>query len=378
MVDQFGEIGGAQRCLLDLLSGWPADEARAIVAAPDHGPLLASVRGQGFETRALRGGEYEQGRKSAWNLLRFPLDVAGQRRTLSRILEEHSVDTVYVNGPRVLPAAALAAGGRRRLIFHAHNHLGHRYETTILRWALRRCPSEVIACCEYVAAALRGTVTTHVRVVPNGVPEIPFRMRSRVPGEAWRLGIVGRISPEKGHLELIEALRTITREGRRIRLSIHGTVMFSNTAYAEDVRGCAADLDVRFCGWTDDVGSALHQFDVLVVPSIAEPGLPRIVLEAFSAGTPVVAAPTGGIAEAVTDAQTGFLAPDATPSALALTLRRVMDLPADELRRVTRNARAAWQAQWNVDRWRREVLSAIYSGSATTSAPRLQASARVS
>ena len=47
-----------------------------------------------------------------------------------------------------------------------------------------------------------------------------------------------------------------------------------------------------------DVGHVLNDLDLLVVPSHQE-GMARIVLEAFSAGVPVVAFPAGGIPEAV-------------------------------------------------------------------------------
>jgi glycosyltransferase involved in cell wall biosynthesis len=116
---------------------------------------------------------------------------------------------------------------------------------------------------------------------------------------------------------------------------------------------------VRFTGWIDDVATILDGFELLAVPSAAEPGLPRVVLEAFSAGVPVVALPSGGIPEAVRDNVTGFLATDATPAGLAAKLRAVMLGPPRELAQVARNARAEWESYWNVNRWRREVIAAI-------------------
>jgi glycosyltransferase involved in cell wall biosynthesis len=170
---------------------------------------------------------------------------------------------------------------------------------------------------------------------------------------------VGRISPEKGHLVLLDAVRTLAAEGHRIAVTVAGASLFSRGGYEEEVHQKSAGLDVRFTGWIDDVGSALAHFDLLAVPSTAEPGLPRVVLEAFSAGVPVVALPSGGIPEAVRDNVTGFLAAGLTPAAVAATLRRVILSPPQDVVRVLQNARAEWESYWNVDRWRREVISAI-------------------
>jgi glycosyltransferase involved in cell wall biosynthesis len=196
-------------------------------------------------------------------------------------------------------------------------------------------------------------------VIRNGVPDNRFRERRLPPEGPWRIGIVGRISPEKGHLVLLQAVGLLAAEGHRITVTVAGASLFSCDGYEAEVRRRAAGLNVRFTGWIDDVATILDGFELLAVPSTAEPGLPRVVLEAFSAGVPVVALPSGGIPEAVRDNVTGFLATDATPAGLAAKLRAVMLGPSRELAQVARNARAEWESYWNVNRWRREVIAAI-------------------
>jgi len=379
MVDQFGETGGAQKCLLDLISGWPDGDV-VVVAAPADGTLLRSVQAAGFATAAITCGSYTAGKKSAFDALRFCSDLFRQRVTLRRIIRRYGIDVVYVNGPRVLPGAALAARGRCPVIFHAHNHLQRRSDIVMVRSALRRCSSTVIACCEHVATPLAarhrtcggsrvfigiGANATGVScprmpmVIRNGVPDAGFRARQYPPEGPWRIGIVGRISPEKAHLVLLEAVRLMAAEGYQITVTVAGASLFSSNDYETEVRRRSARLDVRFTGWIEDVGALLGGLDLLAVPSIAEPGLPRVVLEAFSAGVPVVALPSGGIPEAVRDNVTGFLAADATPAGLAARLRTVMLNSPWELARVIQSARAEWERYWNVDRWRREVIPVI-------------------
>jgi hypothetical protein len=355
MVDQFGETGGAQKCLLDLISGWP-ERGVVVVAAPADGTLLRSVRDYGLATAAIACGPYTPGKKGVSDALRFCSDVLRQRVALRRVIRREGIDVVYVNGPRVLAGAALSAQGHCPVVFHAHNYLERRSDLAMVRWALQRCTSTVIACCEHVAAPLAAAMPLVIR---NGVPDAGFRARQYPPEVPRRVGIVGRISPEKGHLVLLDAVRLLAAEGHRITVTVAGASLFSSDEYEAEVRRRAAGLDVRFTGWIEDVGELLGGFDLLAVPSTAEPGLPRVVLEAFSAGVPVVALASGGIPEAVRDNVTGFLAADATPAGLAAKLRAVMLGPPQELTRVIQNARAEWESYWNVDRWRREVMSAI-------------------
>lgn len=360
MVDQYGETGGAQKCLLDLIGGWPESD-NVVVAAPAEGTLLNSVRDAGFTTEAIACGPYTTGNKETSDGLRFCSDVFRQRARLRRIIHKYRIDVVYVNGPRVLLGAALAARSRYPVIFHSHNYLQRRKDIAVVRYALGQCSSTVIACCEHVATPLAAgnAGACPVMVIPNGVPDAGFRARQYPPEGPWKIGMVGRISPEKGHLVLLDAVRLLAGEGHRIAVTVAGAPLFSSDGYEGEVRQRADGLDVRFRGWIEDAGKLLGDFDLLVVPSTAEPGLPRVVLEAFSAGLPVVALASGGIPEAVRDNITGFLAADATPASLAARLQSVMSSPPADLGRVIRHARAEWESYWNASRWRRDVIAAI-------------------
>jgi len=366
MVDQFGEPGGAQKCLLDLIDGWP-DGDTLIVAAPEKGPLLDSARLRGCTTMAIPCGPYTLGAKRFRDVRRFFGDVARQRRVLRRTIEEDRIDVVYANGPRVLPGAALAARGRCPVVYHAHNPLTRGSEAALVRSALKLGGARAIACCRHAAGSM------DAEVIHNGVADAGYRERQYPPAGAWRIGIAGRVSEEKGHLILLDAVRLLISEGHRMQVAIAGASLFSPREYANDVWREAAGLDVEFTGWTDDIGAFLRGLDVLAVPSIAEPGLPRVVLEAFSAGVPVVALASGGIAEAVRDGVTGYLASEPTAAALARRIRDVIVSPPAEIVRVARTAREEWELYWNVERWRRDVTGAIRATAKTRGGARCDA-----
>src|SRR5262249_14693826 len=82
---------------------------------------------------------------------------------------------------------------------------------------------------------------------------------------------------------------------------------------------------VKFTGWVGPSGkrALLETAAVLVLPSYAE-GMPMSLLEAMAAGVPVVATPSGGVAEVVGDGVSGLRAAPGGPATPARQLRAVL------------------------------------------------------
>jgi glycosyltransferase involved in cell wall biosynthesis len=115
------------------------------------------------------------------------------------------------------------------------------------------------------------------------------------------------------------------------------------------------------------VSQTLHDLDVLVVPSAGHDASPRVILEAFSAGTCVVSYPSGGIPELLRDGYSGLLAESSSPEELALLVRTLAANP--ELRgRLAVNGRQEWKTRFRVERFRTDVSVAI-SNAVTSQAP---------
>src|SRR5258708_3372103 len=253
-LDQFNELGGAQQCLLDLVDGMAGRNLHA--ALPGDGPFAHALRSRGVQVVELPLMSYSHGRKSAGDMLRFAVDTFRLARRLRAMIRTHGVELVYVNGPRVLPAAALAA---KTFVFHAHSYLDKRYAAALARWSLRRRNARAVASSHFVASALR---PCSVRVIYNGVPEIPFRppdcagrsLTVAVPKEGvrdersltaaarkdvrpWRIGIVGRVAPEKGQVDFVAAAQILTARDLQAEYRIQGEPLFSHSTYPERRRG---------------------------------------------------------------------------------------------------------------------------------------------
>jgi glycosyltransferase involved in cell wall biosynthesis len=128
--------------------------------------------------------------------------------------------------------------------------------------------------------------------------------------------------------------------------------MFSPESYVSEVHRLAEGLPVEFTGWREDVGAVLRDLDLLLVPSTAAEATTRVIIEAFSAGVPVVAYANGGIPEIVRDGDNGFLVQDRSPEALAA---RVKDAMAADLDEIARRARADWERKFTIRRYREEM-----------------------
>jgi glycosyltransferase involved in cell wall biosynthesis len=357
ILDQFGQLGGAQRCLLDLLPAFIQAGYKTHLGVPQEGPLADGARRCGAEVHEILCGEYTSGEKTWMDTVRFGCDLPRQAFRIAALVSAHRIDAIYVNGPRWMPAVALGASGRP-VIFHSHSIVTDRTAARLLRRSLRSLNATVIAACHFVLQRLAPVMRPkRCRVIYNGIPSVPCVRRRRRDHEPWRIGVIGRIAPEKGQLEFVQAARMVLAK-QRCTFVVCGETMFSSPQYFERVRAEAEGLPINFMGWRDDIGEVLSSLDLLVVPSSAVEATTRVILEAFSARVPVLAFRSGGIPEIVEDGVTGVLSPP-TAQDLAAHLLELFPGGAALLDRVSSRAQTAFAARFSLDRYRSQVLDVV-------------------
>jgi len=260
-------------------------------------------------------------------------------------------------------AAAMGARGRP-LLFHAQHYLGNSLAAKAARSAIRYARSTVIADARHVGAQYaRHVAPERLHVVYNGVPEMTFVKRDFSSQHLWRIGMIGRIAPMKGQTDFLRAAALLMQGQLDARFTICGAPMFCSSDYFGEVQRLAEGLPVDFPGWSNDVGAALAGLDLLVVPSTQTEATTRVILEAFSAGVPVVAYAAGGIPEIVQDGWNGFLVRECEPAALA---RRILEVTRLDLAAVAARARQDWERNYTLARYR-EQMTGIIAASAATS-----------
>lgn len=159
------------------------------------------------------------------------------------------------------------------------------------RWSLRAA-RRVVTVTEAFVPELRasGVDRERIDVIPNAI--VPPVQVARHPDDPPVILSVGRLSKEKGHLDLIRAAA-----GLPCRV-----VLVGDGPERETLRRKAQELgvDLEFAGQVGDVSPYYRRASVFVLPSHSE-GSPNVLLEAMAEGLPIVAARVGGIPETVRD-----------------------------------------------------------------------------
>jgi glycosyltransferase involved in cell wall biosynthesis len=360
-LDQFTTLGGGQRSLLELLPHMRTRGWNARVALPGPGTFSRVIEECGFPVHFIPCRHYTPARKSAIDFLRYGPDLQRTTRAVSALIESHRADLLYVNGPRLLPAAAWIARKRSiPLIYHCHHRLLQPVVIRLAAEALRWSHGRVIACCRFAGEPFQESVPgCRFHVIYNGVPSPSWSRRPRDPVQPWNIGVIGRVEPEKGQLEFVAAARILSSELSNCRFLLAGAPLFSGPEYMEKVRKASLGLPVEFLGWQEDVGTVFAQLDLLVVPSADIDSTPRVIVEALAGGLPLVAFPSGGIPEIVTDCKTGFLAKAGSATALAARIRSVISMGLRPLREVAERGQAVWKERYTLERFQETVGDVI-------------------
>ncbi len=358
-IDQFTNIGGGQQSLLDILPAFSARRWQPSVALPGDGPLLTVFQNRGYRLHTFTHGTYASRRKPLQQMFKYGRKLPKLVRYFTELVQAHEIDLLYVNGPRLVPPAAWVAWRRGiPLVFHCHNRLLQHSAITITGQALELASAHVIACCNWVADPLREYVQPErIKIVYNGVAEVRFA-GLQPPERIRRIGVVGRVEPDKGQMQFVQAVRTLAQQLPQCRFSIIGTPMFSGLEYYRKIVASSQGLPIEFGEWQEDIEQIYSGLDLLVVPSALE-ATTRVILEAFSAGVPVVAFPVGGIPEVIQDEQTGFLTKRVSADALAARILSVVQMDRSSIHAVLRNARKEWRRRFTLRQYRDNVCGVL-------------------
>ncbi len=235
-----------------------------------------------------------------------------------------------------------------------------RFYEWLYRFSLRRADRVVVVSRATARVARRmGVPGDRVVVIPNAwhpppepvVPRDPRALGGFPPGEPVLLA-AGRLSPEKGQDLLLAALARLAGRGVPFRAVLCGEGPLRGLLEGE-IRDRDLGERVLLAGFRDDLPGLLAGADLLVNPSRSE-GLPNVVLEAFGAGTAVVATAVGGVPELVEDGETGWLVPAGDPERLAAAIADALARPGERDRRA-RAAHALLEREYSpsrqLERW---------------------------
>jgi len=278
--------------------------------------------------------------------LRLPeLRIWNWTRTVSRLrsfLVHHRADAIIVHTGSGHLEAHLARRGLNIPLVRVRSEARPPRTDLPHRWLYRRGADRLVVSGAYLFERhLRpvGLDARRVTVIPPGIdinnsswlPESgrrqarqDIRRRFEIPAGVPLIGMIGRLSPVKGHHTLIEAAALLAARGRDFRLLIVGE---EKEVPVADLRDFGAELGLGerliFTGFVEDPLLYASAFDVGVIPSLGSEALSRSALEFMAVGIPVVGSLVGVLPEMIEEDE--LLVPPGRPEPLAEVLDRLLD-----------------------------------------------------
>ncbi len=199
----------------------------------------------------------------------------------------------------------------------------------LARWCLSDCKSAIV-----LGRSLRNGIETllpraDINVVPNGIPKIPRYVAKHRDDRTPRVLFVSNLSPRKGYRDVIRAASAVLRSNREVEFLIAGS--WSNKRERDVGERMLSEVSrpgrIRILGEVSGLRKTelFLSSDVFVFPPRRPEGQGLVLLEAMSAGLPVVATDVGPMRETVLGGITGILVPAEDPDALAEAILRLLD-----------------------------------------------------
>lgn len=282
---------------------------------------------------------------------------------LMGFLRHERIALVHANDARMSVTWALAARllGRKFVLHQRTRFIRSRLTTLAARMAHR-----IVAISNYNAATLPWALRPRATVIANpfeAVEPPPDRAAARaailavagLPADYGIVSFVGTLQDQKRPLVFVEAAAKIARQAR------HPTafLMFGRDGedLAEQIHQRAEALglgrDLRWLDFRPDIETVLAASDLVLAPAVNE-GFGRVLVEAALAGTPVVAADSGGHREIIANGDNGILVrPDDAEELAKAALALLGD--SEKCRRIAAAARARAQARHSIGSHARRI-----------------------
>jgi len=289
-----------------------------------------------------------------------PLSILRMIKKVAQIIRKEQVQIVHARS-RVPAWIAFFACRKTKTAFitTCHGHYSKHFFSRVMAWPkLVICPSNVIG--RHMMDDF-GLPYDRVRLIPRSVDLDKFTYvppEERPKGE-FVVGIIGRITPLKGHDYFLKAMAKAVRQIPFMKIWIIGDAAADKQDYKDELRTLARRLGlssyVEFLGNRKDIPALLSKMNCLVLSTVTEEAFGRVILEAQAAGVPVVATRVGGVVDIIDDGITGLLVTPKEPQEMADAVVRISkDL--DLAKKLCQNGRKKVERQFTLEQMAQGTL----------------------
>lgn len=291
-----------------------------------------------------------------------PLTILRMAPAVKRILGEEKADILHA-GSRVPAIIGYYAARSAGVVFITSCHGYYSKKpfsfSRVMGWG-----KLVIAISQVIAKHMMDDFKVpfrRIRLVYRGVDIEKFKYRE--PDESakgeYTIGIIGRLSPIKGHKYFLRAVSKVIKSVPRVKALVVGDVSPDKERYKQELESLVNRLGlsryVEFLGRRSDIPDILARLDVLVMASTVPEGFGRVIIEAFAAGVPVVATRVGGITEIIRDGENGLLVSPEDPQSMAEAVVKILK-DRKLAKEITQRARKDAEERFNLDRMITETV----------------------
>lgn len=330
--------GGAQKYVFGLATNLP-DRFDSIVAAGGNGPLIEKLLQNGIKPILIPRLEKNLG---------FVKDLRAAADLFSLYIKEEP-EIIHLNSSKAGGLGAFVAWLYKRIyrkrvviVFTAHGWpfsenraLPAKVMIFILSWLTAFFCDQIITISkiDFKRTRLFWPIRKNkFKYIPNGIEKIYFvskedarnhlekHLSRSLDNKKLLIGTVAELTKNKGLPYLIAALDQI--RNLNFECIIIGSGEEKNLLAAFVKKNNLEDR-IFFSGFIDHAERLLKAFDIFILPSVKE-GLPYTILEALSAGLPIVATDVGGIPDLITDRHDGMLVAPQNSQELARALNSII------------------------------------------------------
>lgn len=337
-ISSSGSMGGAETSLYNLVKRLNKDRYIPFVVCPKFGPLVENLQNQFITTVIIS--------LPSWRKLKSILSRSFSLKKLIRYAETHDINIVHSNTIWINHyAQKIGEELNIPIISHLRDIIK---KEQVKKYKLHKADM-IIPISDAVRKPLDefGIEDNRIKRIYNGVDLSLFSnckdvLKKEYNINGYLVGIVGQLTPRshwKGQREFILSASEVCKKMNNVYFAIVGgddssTSDPNHGSYIRELKMLVKDLGIEdhviFTGYRKDIPDIMASFDVLVSASYAEP-FGRVIIEAMSAGKPVIGTNAGGAPEIIQNGITGIIVPPKDHKSISEAL--IYILQKDEIRK---------------------------------------------
>lgn len=319
------EMYGADKILLELVSGLDKTKFRPIVILPTDGILREKLEEANIFVHVI---SYPILRRKYFNpkgIIDYISNYKNKSDDIIRFLNKNDikVDLIHVNTLAVLEGIRLKKKLNVPLYWHIHEIITHpKMINNFLCWCVNRYADKAIVVSGPVKQHLinSGVNSEKIKVIHNGIDSSIFSPDVKsdylyeewnIPKNAIKVGMIGRVNNWKGQEDFLDALAPLLNSFDNLYLFVIGSAFEGQewriSTLKEKIKSLSHNNRIIFSEFRKDNYAVEHFFDILILPSTSPDPLPTVVLETMGCGRCVIGYAHGGITEMVKDEYNGEL-----------------------------------------------------------------------